>query len=185
MKGQGIDYGFVTLRPIEVVDAVTLIDIYDGKAGARFAFFEDELTLDRETAYISRMVESPSDLLWVVMVDGRIIGTVGLHEVDFHIGTARLGIMIWNSRFHGQGYGKKILYSLFRHAFEELGLEKIYTTTLVTNERAQKLYEKFGFKTEGVLQGEYKTKAGRKDMIRQGLVIADWEPNKILLEFRK
>lgn len=157
--------------------AARLLEIHDRAATANFAFFQDELDEDRERDYILRMNESPTDCLWGVIPRGlnSLIGTAGIHEIDENLGTARLGVIIWNSSYHNQGYGNATVQTLIIYAFEVLNLQKVYVTCRADNKRVQKWYLSLGFVEEGVLRAEYPFGGKRLDMIRFGMLKSDWE----------
>jgi RimJ/RimL family protein N-acetyltransferase len=83
--------------------------------------------------------------------DGRHIGNVGLHNIQWRHGTAVLGILIGEKDCWDQGYGEETVRLVLRFAFKSLGLRKIRLSVFAPNRRAQRCYEKCGFEVEGVL----------------------------------
>lgn len=84
--------------------------------------------------------------------NGELIGTVYLTNIDHLNQSADLSIMIGNTSERGKGYGKVALKMILCHAFLNLNLNRISLKVLNTNSRAIHLYEKCGFKTEGLLR---------------------------------
>jgi diamine N-acetyltransferase len=78
----------------------------------------------------------------------RVIGTVGLRNIDYHFGEGTLGI-IMSPEAVNRGYGTDVITTLVRYAFERMGLRKIYLDVAEDNRRAQRCYEKCGFATFG------------------------------------
>jgi RimJ/RimL family protein N-acetyltransferase len=59
-------------------------------------------------------------------------------------------------------------------AFRELNLYRVQLTVFSYNERALKLYEKMGFKREGVFRDFIQRDGRRHDMILFGLLRREW-----------
>jgi putative acetyltransferase len=104
----------------------------------------------------------------MAVAEGRVIGTLGIarepHPVTRHV--AALGMQVasdWRSR----GVGSALLAEAFRWA-RWAGVEKLALTVYPDNDRARKLYEKFGFVEEGRLVGHSKKRHGYEDEIVMG-----------------
>ncbi len=83
---------------------------------------------------------------------GQLIGTIGLHKVDWKNRNAELGIAIWKKEYWGRGYGTDAIKTLLKYAFHELNLHRVYLRVYDFNKRALRCYEKAGFKKEGVMR---------------------------------
>ncbi|MBM4416992.1 MAG: GNAT family N-acetyltransferase [Chloroflexi bacterium] len=83
---------------------------------------------------------------------GRVIGTVGLRNIDFRYGEGTLGIIV-NAADVGKGYGTDAVNTIVEFAFEQLGLRKVYLDVAEDNVRAQRSYEKVGFVRIGQHRG--------------------------------
>ncbi|MBI4332501.1 MAG: GNAT family N-acetyltransferase [Chloroflexi bacterium] len=77
---------------------------------------------------------------------GRHIGNCMLYDIDDGTKEAQLGILIGEREYWDSGYGQEAVSYLLEKAFEEDGLRRIYLQTLRDNVRAQKSFEKCGFK---------------------------------------
>ena len=84
--------------------------------------------------------------------NGQLIGTIGLHKVDWKNRNAELGIAIWKKEYWGRGYGTDAIIALLKYAFHELNLHRVYLRVYNFNKRAIRCYEKAGFKKEGVMR---------------------------------
>ncbi len=74
--------------------------------------------------------------------------------------------------FQNQGLGTAVLSELTKLAKNE-GLHRLGLHVVADNKPAVRLYEKFGFKVEGVLEGSYFGEDGRyHDEIAMGLMLA-------------
>lgn len=84
------------------------------------------------------------------------LGTVSLFDISKQHKRAEFGIAIHNPDNLGKGYGTDTTRVMLWVAFHILGLNSINLLTMGGNERAQKAYEKAGFKRAGLFrQGAY------------------------------
>lgn len=91
----------------------------------------------------------------VVLADEKVIGLVSLTNIDQIYQSAVFQIMIGDTDYQGKGAGTFSVGEMLNHAFNNLNLHRIELTVLKSNQRAQKLYEKSGFKKEGTLREVY------------------------------
>ena len=100
-----------------------------------------------------RRLEHPADgdYLLLAFVDGEVAGNAGLHPAGKSPRRSHarmLGIVV-HSRFQGRGVGKALMTALLDLADKWLPVTRIELTVFVDNERAIKLYRRFGFEVEG------------------------------------
>lgn len=74
------------------------------------------------------------------------IGTVKIDKIDWCRGTAEDGILIGESRCHGQGYGTNAYKVLLDYAFNMLELKIIRGGCNEQNYSMRKIFEKLGYK---------------------------------------
>ena len=102
-----------------------------------------------EKNYLENYSTKEFNLAIVKKENDTLIGNIGLNDVDYKNGTAELGIFIGDEDNLGKGYGSEAIKLLTNYAFKELRLHSIYLRTYDINERAQKAYQKCGFKEFG------------------------------------
>lgn len=81
--------------------------------------------------------------------DDKLIGTVGLEDINWIRRSAVLGIFIGDKDFRSNGYGTEAIRLLLEYGFKYLNLHSIRLDLLAINERAHKCYLKCGFKDTG------------------------------------
>ncbi|MBS4537037.1 GNAT family N-acetyltransferase [Clostridium sp. D2Q-11] len=86
--------------------------------------------------------------------EGKYIGGCGINKVDWKNSTVTIGIFIGDKDYWGKGYGTDAMEVLIKFIFKEMNINKIKLNVFSFNERAQKSYEKCGFKVEGILRQE-------------------------------
>jgi RimJ/RimL family protein N-acetyltransferase len=110
---------------------------------------------DYEKRWVARAVEgSPTGLRLAVCLksSGKYIGNVYLNGIDFFNRHCASSVLIGDKTCWGAGYATEALLLLLRHAFFDLGLERIEARVLLTSRASCRLHEKCGFQTEGVLR---------------------------------
>ena len=106
--------------------------------------------------------------------DDRLIGSVGFFDIEWANRVAWLGMGIGDRAFWGQGYGSEALSLALRYAFCEMNLYRLSLSVIAHNARAVALYEKAGFRREGVFR-EYGERDGRRyDLVLYGLLCREW-----------
>ena len=79
---------------------------------------------------------------WCMFDDDKIIGAVGIKELDN--ASCELKSLYLLERYHGMGYGKCLLGIAIDYA-KEVGYRKMYLDSLSTSTKAIGLYRIFGF----------------------------------------
>lgn len=85
------------------------------------------------------------------------IGNVALREIDYINRNAMFSILISDSKYRGQGFGREATFLMLKFAFHSLNLHRVYLKTSTTNETAIQMYKSVGFVQEGHFrQHEYR-----------------------------
>jgi RimJ/RimL family protein N-acetyltransferase len=133
-------------------------------------------TVARERAYLS-MIEAPPEAdvkkyvrdniakgepHFVAIARDKVVGWCDIARKPRptlqHSGVLGMGVIV---EYRGQGLGRALMDATLKAA-KERGFTRIELTVRVDNERARRLYERFGFVTEGLcrrhmrVDGEYK-----------------------------
>jgi RimJ/RimL family protein N-acetyltransferase len=106
-----------------------------------------------------------------------LIGYVELDGILWPHRVAWLGLGIGERANWGKGYGREMLALALRFAFSELNLHRVQLTVFSYNERAIAMYEKAGFRREGVFREFMQRDGQRYDMYLYGLPSEEWESN--------
>ncbi|RCW28374.1 putative acetyltransferase [Ciceribacter lividus] len=86
----------------------------------------------------------------VAVMDGRIVGDVGLHGFQgrrAHAGMIGMGV---HDDYIRRGIGRALLSEIVRIADEWLNIRRLELTVFIDNAGAIALYESFGFEREGM-----------------------------------
>ncbi|MBQ3483151.1 MAG: GNAT family N-acetyltransferase [Clostridia bacterium] len=85
----------------------------------------------------------------VIEYEGVPVGLIGLLNIDTKSQKAEYYISMGDTSVKRRGIATRATFLLLRHAFETLGLNKVYLNVDDENEAACRLYEKVGFVLEG------------------------------------
>ena len=99
----------------------------------------------------------------IVNESDEYLGTISLKDIDYTKKQAEYAIST-RSCAHGTGASTVATKEIFRIAFEELGLEKVYLNVLVGNLRANGFYRKIGFVFDKIEKNALNIKGVNKDL---------------------
>lgn len=122
-------------------------DLKEVFALERLCFGSEAFSFDL-IAYFFRTLR---ELFLVVEESGEVVG-YAVGRVGGGVGEV-LSIAIRPDR-QGRGYGSDLLKALLKE-LSKRGAKKAVLQVKVSNQKAMKLYEKFGFKVKGVISGYY------------------------------
>ena len=105
----------------------------------------------------------------------KIIGTCQLHSINWIHRNAELQIRLGNKGNRGKGYGSEAVRLLLDFAFRDLNLYRIYLHVFQTNTNAIHVYEKVGFKKEGLLRKAAHIDGKYVDVIFMGILREEYE----------
>jgi RimJ/RimL family protein N-acetyltransferase len=167
----------IYLRPLECEDAGALASWLNDSDVTRFMLHHSPMSLLSEQEWLRRISESTTDVaLGIVLKENdRLIGTAGLHQMDWRNRHAAFGIMIGVKDLWSQGYGTEATALLVRHAFETLNLHRVWLHVYEYNARGIRAYEKVGFRPEGRLRQDNFLEGRYHDTLVMGLLRDEWQ----------
>ena len=105
----------------------------------------------------------------------RPIGTVGLADIDHRHATATFGISIGEKGCWNRGYGTEVTRLTLDYAFNLLNLQNVMLSVYSFNPRAQRAYEKAGFRVIGRHRRVIPLAGERYDEILMDAIPEDFE----------
>lgn len=85
----------------------------------------------------------------VTLQEDKLIGTISLEHINLINRDAILGIFIGDGEYRNQGYGTEAIKLILDYGFNYINLHSIKLDVMSFNLRAQKCYQKCGFKECG------------------------------------
>jgi len=120
--------------------------------------------------------DDPNNIMFLIRAneDDRIIGFANLDYISWSQGDSYMGIGLGDRTCWGRGYGSEAMNILLCYAFTELNLHRLTLTVFEFNERAVRMYQRCGFKIEGIVREVLYRDGRRWDLISMGLLRAEW-----------
>jgi RimJ/RimL family protein N-acetyltransferase len=142
------------------------------------------LSLAQEERWFENMLQrNPDEQVLAIEVrrgeaDWVLIGSCGLHNIEWPNRLAELGIAIGDKTCWSQGYGTETVSLLVRYAFETLNLNRVFLRVYETNPRAIRAYEKAGFILEGRLRQAIYKNGNFADILLMGVLRQEWDARR-------
>lgn len=106
-------------------------------------------TLSSEKKYLEDNSCAEATFSIVINEDDKMIGSIGLEDINHINRTATLGIFIGDKDYRDKGYGTEAIRLILEYGFKYMNLKNIKLDLMEFNIRALKCYEKCGFKEYG------------------------------------
>jgi len=147
----------IYLRPLLRTD---LNDIYLGWVNdaevTQFMIRPFPLTMEEIEGYYEHMTQTNDNVIFAICTisSDTHVGNITLNDINWISRVANTGIMIGDSMSWHKGIGTEATRLLVYYAFNWLNLRKIWAGVNENHEHSIKMYEKNGFRQEGILQKE-------------------------------
>lgn len=135
------------------------------------------VTEKKEEEWFDSFSNNPNEVvLGIEIPDGRLIGTMGLHNIKLKDRTAVTGALIGEKEYWSKGYGTDAKMTLLDYAFNTLNLRKINSSVYAFNKRSLKYNLKCGYKIEGVRKKQIFRNGKYHDEIIIAVFKENWLP---------
>lgn len=165
----------ITIRPVQIQDARAIHRICIQDDVLPYMVFLPSMRVDAMENRIRNL--GPNQYEFVAELDGNVVGFVGLTQGQgrrSHTGDLFMGV---DCEYHNIGIGKTLLTKIIDLADNWLMLERVELGVLETNPGAKVLYEKFGFREEGIKKGCLKANGKFVDE----LMMSRFRPNGLIV----
>ncbi len=167
----------VTLRPLEKsTDLPLLTKWINDPEVTRFHAHWQPMTQADEAKFLDSLEGSATDLVFGIVVRGKLIGVMGLHRINWVDRTAVTGAFIGEKSCWDRGYGTEAKMLLLNYAFNRLGLAKVNSAVIAYNGRSLAYSLKCGYRKEGMRRSQFFRDGKRWDEILLGVTRRDWLP---------
>ncbi|MDO5400519.1 MAG: GNAT family protein [Eubacteriales bacterium] len=169
-------YNGFTLRPARAEDAEAYyLQNYcplDPEV-ARLTGSKAVFTREEVISFFLRSLEDGDRRFFLLTApEGQIIGEAVLTDIDWDLRCANFRICLFREK--GRGLGTWATQRIRDYAFGELGLHRVELDVYSFNPRAMRVYEKAGFRREGVRRDAIRDGDGYADDILMAMLESDW-----------
>src|SRR5262249_16271877 len=166
----------IYLRPLEREDAPAVAPWLNDPEVRRLIRRQQPMTVAAQGDFIAKMSQSEHDIVLGVAINenDRLVGVTGLSQIDFRNRHAMFGIIIGVKDEWDHGHGTEATALMVRHAFETLNLNRVWLHVYEENERGIHVYEKLGFKKEGMLRQDHYRDGNYGNTITMAVLREEW-----------
>jgi len=141
----------IYLAPLEMEDLETFYCWYNNPDLRKFLIMPYPTTKLDEKEWIEKRTKGKDEVVLSIVVKrgNRLIGNIGLHNINRVTRCAMMGIAIGDLKMASKGLGTEAIGLMLDFGFGTLNMHRIELFVHDFNDRAQKAYKKLGFVEEG------------------------------------
>lgn len=121
---------------------------------------------------------SRKDFIVCLIKEDTPIGYGGFLNIDIKNSKAESYMAIGDKNYWGKGYAKELRKLLLKYAFNEIGLNKVYSYVWSQNEKMINLNKMIGFKIEGLIRADVFSHGEYRDRHIMGILKEDYFNNR-------
>lgn len=106
--------------------------------------------------------------------EGVLLGYTGFWNIHWRDRRAEHALVVGDARYQGRGFGREIIMTAARYAFEEMDLYRLDANILETNPASLKAYQSCGYRIEGTLRGHALRRGRRVNRLLLGLLAEEY-----------
>lgn len=166
-----------TLRPFSKEDLPTLTRWINDPEVRHFLANTMPQTEKQESEWYEKLGKDDKNIVLAINTrEGELIGTMGLHQINWVHRHATTGALIGEKKYWGNGYGSDAKMALLDYAFNTLNLNRISSDVVDYNERSLKYSLRCGYQIEGRRRDKFWRDGRYWDIIELGLLRDEWMP---------
>lgn len=168
----------VTLRPVLEIDLPHIVRWINDPEVTKYLATHFPMMEAEEKDWFTNLPKcKPHDIVVALVVDGKIIGTMGLHDIDYKNRRATTGALIGEKDYWGKGYGSEAKMLLLDYAFNTLNLHKVCSNVIAFNERSIRYSLKCGYEEEGRKREQHFSQGKYWDEVNLAVFQKQWKPH--------
>ncbi len=161
------------LRPVKSEDADKFIIWMNDPKITENLVCTKPITLTEEQKWINSLETNNSEVVFTIesieQEGDIVIGSTGLHKINWINHSATFGIVIGRSEYWSKGYGSRVLKLVLEYGFNSLNLHRIESSVYSFNEKSINLHKKF-FQQEGIKREAVYKNGKYHDVVYFGLL---------------
>jgi len=167
----------VVLRPLEDGDGHYFVRWLNDPEVSIFLSTAFPKTLAIEKEWLEKLHKNQDhEMVFMMVVDGKSIGTMGLHGINWIYRIATTGAVIGEKAYWGKGYGSEAKMLVLDYAFNTLNLRKICSSVIAFNKRSYDYSRKCGYVEEGRRKEHFFIRGRFWDEIQLAVFKRSWLP---------
>ena len=168
----------VALRLVEEGDRDRLLAWRNSPQVAAFMYSDHLIEREEHDRWFDGLVGHPRRRDWVVLLNDAPVGLTSLVDIDLRQGRATIARYLAEESARGLGLGGFTEFKVADHAFGALGLRKLWSEVLATNDAALASHLSSGFQREALFRAHVVKQGQPTDVIGLGLLAEDWRDQR-------
>lgn len=164
-----------TLRPPTTDDIPRYLAWFSDMEVTRYLGRRAVPSLQEEEEWFKRTAEDKNSVVWIIEDEGKAVGGIGIHAIDWLNAHAITGIVIGEKEYWRRGIATEAMALRTRYAFHELNLHKLKSRAFMENEASQRALQKAGYRRSGVEREEMYREGAWHDMWVCEVLREEWE----------
>lgn len=164
----------VVLRPPRTTQLEEYIGWFGDPEVTRFLGMRTPPSLQQEEEWMKRNAEERNSVVWAIEYAGKLVGAIGIHDIDWVNRHAVTGIVIGSKDHWRKGIATEAMALRTRFAFCELNLHKLKSRAFMENEGSKRALQKAGYRQSGVQRQEMFREGRWHDMWVGEVLREDW-----------
>ncbi|MCF8345867.1 MAG: GNAT family N-acetyltransferase [Bacteroidales bacterium] len=162
----------IYLRILEKSDIVATQKWINSSEISEIMGYLPVLSYDNQIDWYDKLKNDKSRFVYAICEkeSGLHIGNVGLGRIDYVNRNCMFNIFIAEQQKRLKGLGSDATLLMLDFAFDRLNMHKVYLQTSLRFTSAIKMYERLGFKNDGVFREHYYTKGGYEDKVIYSII---------------
>ena len=162
------------LRKIEATDHEFLVELHNDPIVLFNVTNPKKITMEEHLSWFKEVSKKQSELRLIYEVGGQPAGLTKFYAIDSVNKNCVLGADL-HASFRGKGLAKDMWNHMLKMCFTELNLYRVSLTTAEYNRIAQNVYEKLGFRREGVFTSSLLRNNMFHDQILMYMLETNWK----------
>lgn len=169
-----VDHNFYKLRTIIDDDHEWMISLHNDPEVLKNMTHSTPVTIGSHLKWWKQVSEDPRQLRLIFEVGGDRAGLAKFYNIDEHNLCCVLGGDI-HKDFRGKGHGKMMWMLMLSRCFDDFNLHRVSLTTAEYNAVGRHIYEKLGFKEEGLFKESLWRDGRFHDQVLMFMLKRDWQ----------
>jgi UDP-4-amino-4,6-dideoxy-N-acetyl-beta-L-altrosamine N-acetyltransferase len=174
----------VGLREIRESDKQLLLGWRNLPEVAEYMYSDHVIKQAEHDKWFKAAFDDRSKHYWIITLDSEDVGLANIYNIDLHNRRCYWAFYLASPSVRGRGVGSFVEYSVLRHVFDEMGLNKLCCEVLGFNEPVVRMHQSFGFRQEGTFREHIFKQGTAHDVICMAILRDEWAAAKPQIEER-
>jgi ribosomal-protein-alanine N-acetyltransferase len=169
----------VILRPFNRIDVPTLCRWMNDPEVTKYLMRPLPITENEEGEWVNDLPKRKNDVVLGIVetVSSKLIGSIGLHGINWQHRTATTGTVLGEKEYWGKGLGTEAKMLLLDFAFNTFDLHCVLSKILATNGRSIAYGKKCGYEEVGRIPNWIRQQNGERcDQVHLLVTQERWRP---------